>query len=98
MPLLRGKDQAVRETAISCSANGIPGLRVGSWKFIPAPEPQLYDLSADLAESTNLAQEMPERVKDMHGTLETLITQGRSTPGPRQKNDVTVRRHGKPSP
>jgi len=98
LPILRGKDQSVRETAISCSANGIPGLRVGSWKFIPAPEPQLYDLATDLAESTNRAKEMPERVKEMRQTLETLITQGRSTPGPRQKNDVTVRRHGKPSP
>jgi arylsulfatase A-like enzyme len=98
LPILRGKDQSVRETAISCSANGVPGLRVGSWKFIPAPEPQLYDLATDLAESTNRAKEMPERVKEMRQTLETLITQGRSTPGPRQKNDVTVRRHGKPSP
>lgn len=98
LPLLRGKDQAVRENAISCSGNGIPGLRVGSWKFIPAPATQLYDLNADLAESTNLANAQPERVKEMRQTLETLIIRGRSSPGPDQKNDVSVRRHGKPAP
>lgn len=98
LPILRGKDQSVRETAVSCSANGVPGLRVGSWKFIPAPEPQLYYLATDLAESNNRASDQPERVKEMRQRLETLITQGRSTPGPQQKNDVTVRRHGKPSP
>jgi arylsulfatase A len=89
LPILLGKDQSVRETAVSCSANGVPGLRVGSWKFIPAPEPQLYDLATDLAESNNRANEQPDRVKEMHQRLETLITRGRSTPGPQQKNDVT---------
>jgi len=53
---------------------------------------QLYNLTDDLGETNNLAAAMPEKVAEMTAHLEKLITDGRSTPGPRQKNDVTVRR------
>ena len=35
---------------------------------------------------------MPEKVAEMKALLEKLITDGRSTPGVRQKNDLAVRR------
>lgn len=103
LPLLQGKDQPVRETAVSCASVGIPGLRMGNWKYIAAAgagaanneqsQPvQLYNLAEDLGETANLAAEEPHRVAEMKELLEKLITAGRSTPGAPQKNDVVVRR------
>ena len=108
LPLLRGENRAIRKTSVSCSLRGIPGVRQGTWKYIAAPgsggwgkggdqsQPiQLYDLSNDIAESNNLATEHPARVAALQDVLETLITNGRSTPGAPQKNDVKVIRHPK---
>jgi len=41
-----------------------------------APEPQLYDLSADLGETRNLAAQNPAKVKEMAGTLQKIRTAG----------------------
>ena len=105
MPLLKGGDQPVRGNAVSASIGGVPALRSGNWKYIPAPgsggwgkggdpsQPvQLYDLEDDLGETKNLAATMPEKVAEMKTLLEKLITDGRSTPGEPQKNDVEVKR------
>ncbi len=105
MPLLKGGGQAVRENAVSASIGGVPALRDGPWKFIPAPgsggwgkggeqsQPvQLYQLSDDPGETKNLAASMPEKVEEMKALLEKIITDGRSTPGARQRNDVAVTR------
>ncbi|MFK7737824.1 MAG: sulfatase-like hydrolase/transferase [Pirellulaceae bacterium] len=108
MPLLKGDDRQIREHAVSTASSGVPGVRQGPWKYIPArgsggwgkggdqSQPiQLYNLETDLAESKNLAAEMPERVAEMKKLFEKLITQGRSTPGKRQHNDMRVVRFPK---
>jgi arylsulfatase A-like enzyme len=108
MPLLKGGDQPVRGNAVSASIGGVPALRHGSWKYIPAPgsggwgkggdqsQPvQLYNLADDLGETKNLAAAMPEKVTEMKALLEKLIVVGRSTPGEAQKNDVEVVRFPK---
>ncbi len=41
----------------------------GDWKYIRAPVPELYDLSADLGELKNLATAQPERVEWMEAAL-----------------------------
>jgi arylsulfatase A len=41
---------------------------------------------------------MPEKVAEMKALLEKLITDGRSTPGARQANDVQVTRYPPSSP
>jgi arylsulfatase A-like enzyme len=105
MPLLKGGDLPVRGNAVSASIGGVPALRSGNWKYIPAPgsggwgkggdqsQPvQLYDLANDLGETKNLATAMPEKVAEMKALLEKLIADGRSTPGEPQKNDVEVKR------
>ncbi len=106
-PLLRGDDRPTRNTAVSCASSGVPGVRLGDWKYVPehsagggrgtaAPTSvpqQLYDLAADLGETNNLAATMPEKVAEMRALLERLIVEGRSTPGPRQANDVEVVRY-----
>lgn len=57
-----------------------------------ATEVLLFDLSDDIGETRNLAGSEPSRVAEMREILEKLIAEGRSTPGPRQGNDVEVRR------
>jgi len=106
LPLLKGEEKPVRENAVSASIGGTPAVRSGSWNYIPAPgsggwgsggdqsQPvQLYNLAEDLGETKNLAAAMPEKVAEMKAILEKLITDGRSTPGPTQKNDVEVKRY-----
>jgi len=106
LPLLRGEDRPIRETAVSCSIQGVPGVRLGSWKYIPAEgsagwgkggdtsQPlQLYDLAVDLSEQRNLAGADPTRLAQMQQVLEKLIVDGRSRPGPAQANDVEVVRY-----
>jgi arylsulfatase A len=111
VPLFRGGDQPVRQSAVSASIRGVPALRLGSWKYIPAPgsggwsggneesQPvQLYNLADDLGETKNLASAMPQKVEEMSVLLETLIENGRSTPGAKQANDVNVVRYPRPAP
>lgn len=98
LPLLKGEDKSIREHAVS--ATGTPSLRSGPWKYIAAPESgqpvQLYNLADDLGETKNLTAAMPEKVAEMKALLEKLITEGRSTPGAQQKNDVEVVRYPRP--
>jgi arylsulfatase A-like enzyme len=44
------------------------------------PQPQLYDLSADLGETRNVAAEHPDVVKDLTARLERIRQEGRSRP------------------
>lgn len=106
IPLLKGVDDPVRSTSVSCSISGTPSFRHGNWKYIAAPgsggwgkggdqsQPiQLYNLADDLGESKNMAAEAPKRVEQMQAMFESLISSGRSSPGAPQKNDVKVRRY-----
>ena len=52
-----------------------------------APPVQLFDLEADPAEQKNLALEKPEVVKELTALMQKYVEDGRSTPGPKQKND-----------
>ncbi|HSL20643.1 MAG TPA: sulfatase-like hydrolase/transferase [Vicinamibacterales bacterium] len=46
-------------------------LRVGEWKYIDAPRPELYDLRTDRAESRNVVAERSTVAARMGGELET---------------------------
>ena len=48
---------------------------------------QLYNLRDDLGERKNLYAQRPEKVKELTGLMETLVSNGRSTPGESQRND-----------
>lgn len=54
------------------------------------PQVQLFDLSSDLAETKNLVSEQPEVVARLTQLMDRFVTEGRSTPGVAQKNDVPV--------
>ena len=55
-----------------------------------APFVQLYNLSIDPAETTNLAAKHPERVRQMVALLQRQIENGRSTQGLKLQNDKRV--------
>ena len=56
-------------------------------ELLQAPFVQLFDLAKDPGEATNLAAKHPEKVAELVALLRQQIADGRSTPGPRLKND-----------
>lgn len=54
------------------------------------PALQLYNLKDDLGETNNVQAAHPDVVKRMTAQLESIIADGRSTPGSKQVNDVQV--------
>jgi arylsulfatase A-like enzyme len=100
MPLLRGEDKPIHESLVHESGSGVYCIRSGRWKAIFGPgsgppkadaKPLLYDLDADLGETTDLAAQHPDEVKRLSAMLQKIVDDGRSTPGPPQKNDVPVK-------
>ena len=69
----------------------------GGWSKAPEPPPgrklpanQLYDLAKDAGERENLVAQHPEIVERLTKKLEMIVSDGRSTPGPKTANDVEV--------
>ncbi|WP_394793432.1 arylsulfatase [Armatimonas sp.] len=74
-----------------CSGSGgwsKPGDPEATKSGLPAV--QLYDLGNDIAETKNLAAERPEVVERLTKLLERMVAEGRSTPGTKQVNDVSI--------
>jgi arylsulfatase A len=98
LPLLRGGEKPIHDAVVHHSSTGVFAVRSGKRKLILGPgsgapnakSPQLYDLNADLGESNDLATAQPDEVIRLTGLLETMIANGRSTPGEKQKNDVSI--------
>ncbi len=100
LPLLRGGDLLVRESAVNQSSQGMLAIRKGRWKLIFGPDgggkgpdqppAQLYNLADDLAESRNLHASRPEIVAELTALMERTVDRGRSTPGTPRRNDVPV--------
>jgi len=57
------------------------------------PAVQLFDLSSDIGEHTNVQAEHPEIVKRLAALLDRYVADGRSTPGAAQQNAVAVDVH-----
>lgn len=51
---------------------------------------ELYNLADDRAQARNLYTDKPEVVRELTALLGRYVDEGRSTPGPRQANDVAV--------
>jgi arylsulfatase A len=62
------------------------------------PLVQLYDMSVDSSEQKNVAAEHPNVVTELTALLEKYVSEGRSTPGPKQSNDVRINLHKVPKP
>ncbi len=52
-------------------------IQDGRWKYIDAPEPELYDLASDPAEQTNLAAREPARAAALGRALEAIAARSR---------------------
>jgi len=80
VPALHGEPLAIvpiySETLLPRLYFGWHDLRAitdGEEKFIEAPREELYELGADPAEQTNLAQDLPDRTDDLRAVLEDWI-------------------------
>ncbi len=77
----------------------------GGWSFprpgvddaSKLPQIQLYDLARDVGEKANVQEKHPEVVARLTKLLEKYVAEGRTTPGPPQKNsrEVDIRKAGK---
>ena len=63
--------ECLEATTYQCS--GLYGLVDGPWKYIVAPRPELYDLSKDPGELTNLAGKEPGVAQRLRGRLEAMF-------------------------
>lgn len=54
------------------------------------PSVQLYDLSTDIGEQKNLVAQRPDIVERLTKLIEKYVEDGRTTPGPKQPNDVQI--------
>jgi tetratricopeptide (TPR) repeat protein len=65
-------------------------LRRGSWKYVLAPTPELYDLSSDPHEQRNVAEEHPDRTAAFRRTLTAILDQERRSEGTRAAEALPV--------
>ncbi|MDA1163313.1 MAG: arylsulfatase [Planctomycetota bacterium] len=71
-------------------SGGWSAPRPGQVDVSKNPAIQLFNLADDPGETKNLQAEHPDRVAKMKDLLHEIISNGRSTPGPKLKNDVAV--------
>jgi arylsulfatase A len=93
LPMLNGDDVARKSPVIHHSANGMFAIRDGKWKLVlgngsggrenPRGKPferpyQLYDMSTDVGEATDLSKQHPEVVDRLTQRFEQIRQAGRS--------------------
>ena len=75
------------------------GSRPSQSDLRATPFVQLYDLGADVKETTDLATRQPEVVEEINEIFDGIVGQGRSTPGPALANDIaSINFHKNASP
>ena len=95
MDVLLGKSKVGRAAIVEEGISGI-ALRSGDWKFIPphtgppmikemrsgnSPKPQLYHLAEDPAETKNLANGNPQKLKELSAMLDQITGGKVALPG-----------------
>lgn len=75
LPLVSGKPEAFPKRALHWRTNGKKGpiaIREGDWKLLyrDRAEPELYNLAADISESTNLAAGNPDKTKELRAKMD----------------------------
>jgi tetratricopeptide (TPR) repeat protein len=53
--------------------SGLEAVQTAKWKYIEAPEPELYQLEIDPGETRNVAREHPDRVTRMAGWIREIV-------------------------
>ncbi len=81
LPALLGRPGASGRTELVEQGLGSQlALRSGQYKYIPGREPQLYDLSVDIAEEHNIAPQHPELVAQLDARLKAIRSQAEAPP------------------
>ncbi len=103
LPELLGTSQdRTRAAALHQSSSGDLAIRRGPWKLIFKADGsrELYNLEADLGETNDVLAANVELAASLTALMQRHIDEGRSTPGPAQKNDfdlsITRNSQGKP--
>jgi len=93
LPALLGtRETATREATVHQSHHGDLAIRQGPWKliFLTNGARELFNLQTDLGETQNVAEANPTVVARLTALMQKYITDGRSTAGEPQKNDVAM--------
>lgn len=77
--------------ALCPDSGGWSAPRPGTQEAKGLPSVQLYQLEDDLGERRNLAEQNPDKVRELTALIEQVVDQGRSTPGSPQRNTVPVK-------
>jgi arylsulfatase A-like enzyme len=95
LPAFEGKAaRPIRNALVSHDVQGRFAIREGRWKLAilaeerSDPKLELYDLDADVAETTDVSAAHPATVASLLKLLDRFVADGRSTPGPPQPNDT----------
>ncbi len=105
LPLIDGAPGVDAIYLTECTWMRKRGLRTDRWKLIRALEPdfhnlppvQLFDLAADPAEQRNLADDLPNTVRDLTARLDDWVERRRAQsgkPDPLDEQQITHRRIG----
>lgn len=96
LPHLKGDQEHISHPqVVHHSFSGEFAMTEKNWKYQGKKDKKtgtyyLYNLTDDLGEKTNLIQQHPEKAEALLQQLNTVIRQGRSTPGVPQSNDAEV--------
>jgi len=88
--LLKGSTEGERDTLVVRDFVGRLAIRKGDWKLSSGQRPQqfkLFNLADDIGEQTNLIKTDLAKVNELTEIIAKFVRDGRSTPGPPQKND-----------
>lgn len=70
--------ESMEPTALDCGP--LRGLVDGSWKYIQAVNPELYNLTGDAAEANNLLPTESRRAQELDAQLAALLTAAKRAP------------------
>lgn len=101
LPLMTGKTEAPRPIyaeslfpSLHFGWSPLHSIQTGHFKYIDAPRPELYDLSKDPEETTNLYKESDAVAQELRTQLQQTISQFSkdSNQQPRQLTEETIRK------
>jgi arylsulfatase A-like enzyme/Tfp pilus assembly protein PilF len=98
VPLLRGQELPVSlpayaetfEANVVFGLSPLRSLRLDGWKFILAPEPELYNLAVDPNENDNLASVEAERSTELRGKLRALVAEAPAMVQPDPRGGLAI--------